>query len=98
MNRISTDALLERMKAGEAVRILDVRETDEFAEGHIPGALNIPLSILPVRMDELSKDGEWYIVCRSGARSAMACDFLEERGWKVANVEGGMLDWSGEVR
>ncbi|MDV2885486.1 rhodanese-like domain-containing protein [Alkalihalophilus pseudofirmus] len=80
-----------------SLNIIDVRGVDEVAEGKIPGALNIPLGLLEFRMHELDKTKEYLIVCRSGARSGRATQFLSERGYRVTNMVGGMITWNGEV-
>lgn len=74
--------------------IVDVRETDEYAAGHAPGAVHIPLGELPSRLDELPEvDDTLPIVCRSGGRSGQAVQWLAMQGFDVANVEGGMRAW-----
>ena len=79
------------------LNLIDVREADEFAEGHLPGAINLPLSDFLERYEELDKDKPYYIICRSGARSAQACAFLEEEGYDVTNVAGGTIAWLGDL-
>ncbi len=93
----TADEVLAKLKK-ETFPIIDVREEFEFASGHIPGAKNIPLGEISDRLDELDRDEEIVVVCRSGARSAAACDFLHEEGFKVFNMQGGMLGWTGEVK
>jgi rhodanese-related sulfurtransferase len=78
--------------------IIDVREVDEVAAGHIPGSVNIPLGLLEFRLHELDKTKEYIIVCRSGARSARATEFLESHGYKVTNMIGGMMSWEGNIQ
>lgn len=74
--------------------LIDVREHDEWAAGHAPNAIHIPLGELPVRLDEIPEtDGTLGIVCRMGGRSARAVAWLAQQGFDVANVEGGMLAW-----
>lgn len=85
------------LSEGNALDIIDVRETDEIAEGKIPGAVNIPLGLVEFRMNELDKSKEYIMVCRSGGRSGRAAQFLESQGYKVINMEGGMLSWEGKV-
>ncbi len=79
--------------------ILDVGEIEEYEEGHIPGAINIPLSELS--QDEIMnsdvKDKQIYIYCRSGNRSAQACEKLAFYGYTELVDFGGILDWSGEI-
>src|SRR5262245_42000489 len=84
-----------------AVALLDVREDDEWAAGHAPGALHIPLGELPARVEELAKlpeDQPVYVVCRSGGRSARAAAWLNSSGWEAVNVAGGMKSWHAEGR
>lgn len=74
--------------------LVDVREADEWAAGHAPNAIHIPLGELPSRLDELPEtDDPVAIVCRMGGRSARAVQWLVHQGYDVANVEGGMLEW-----
>lgn len=78
---------------GAAARIIDVREPDEWARGHIGHAEHIPLAQLPDRLDRL--EGETtYLVCHSGGRSGRACEYAAGRGYDVVNVAGGMIAWS----
>jgi rhodanese-related sulfurtransferase len=85
------------LKEGKKLSIIDVREDEEVALGKIPGARHIPLGQLAKRMNEIEKDMEHIIVCRSGGRSSTACQFLEAYGYRVMNMVGGMLEWTGEV-
>lgn len=80
-----------------ALSILDVRETDEFASGHIHGARNMPLSGIVKTYQELDKGTEYYVLCQSGGRSSRIAKFLGEQGYNVVNVMGGMSAWMGEV-
>jgi rhodanese-related sulfurtransferase len=74
--------------------IVDVREADEWAAGHAPNAVHIPLSDLPARLGELpDSDDTIPVVCRSGGRSGRAVQWLAQQGFDVANVEGGMRAW-----
>jgi rhodanese-related sulfurtransferase len=97
MKKICAKQLEEKLKAGEQLNIIDVREDEEVATGKIPGAKHIPLGQIPERLNELVKDKPYYIVCRSGGRSGQACAFLSAKGYDVTNVEGGMLAWEGET-
>jgi rhodanese-related sulfurtransferase len=81
----------------KTLNLIDVREADEFASGHLPGAINLPLSDFLERYGELDKDKSYHIICRSGARSAQACAFLEEEGYDVTNVAGGTIAWMGDL-
>ena len=81
----------------KTLNLIDVREADAFASGHLPGAINLPLSDFLERYGELDKDKSYHIICRSGARSAQACAFLEEEGYDVTNVAGGTIAWMGDL-
>ena len=74
----------------EQLSLVDVREVDEFEALHLEGAQNLPLSQLADIYDQLDKDLLHYVVCKSGMRSARACQFLAEQGYDVINVQGGM--------
>lgn len=94
MTAKEVETLLNEQKR---LSIIDVREVDEVAEGKISGAVNIPLGLVEFRMHELDKSKEYIMVCRSGARSGRATQFLEGRGFNVINMTGGMLSWEGKV-
>lgn len=82
----------------KSVVLIDVREPAEYAQGHIAGAILIPLGELEERFAEIPKDQEVVMICRSGRRSEAACQFLGEQGYtNAANMTGGMLAWSGDV-
>ena len=75
--------------------LLDVREEYEYQDGHIKGAVNLPLREILGKKDSLPKDKDIYVYCRSGHRSADAVNFLKSLGFeKVHNVEGGFIDIS----
>ncbi|MBN6187660.1 rhodanese-like domain-containing protein [Aneurinibacillus sp. BA2021] len=96
-DEITAHEVNEQLKQNKTPDIIDVREDDEYAAGHIPGAKHIPLGQLPARLHELDKDKEYIVVCRSGNRSGMASEWLTERGYRVRNMRGGMLDWPGST-
>ncbi len=76
--------------------LLDVREADEYAQGHAPGSTLIPLGQLAQRLKELApfKNKQVVLICRSGRRSKQATEMLEAAGFSAAaNIEGGMLAW-----
>jgi len=74
----------------EQLSLVDVREVEEFQTLHLEGAQNLPLSQLADIYDQLDKDLLYYVICKSGMRSARACQFLAEQGYDVINVQGGM--------
>ena len=90
---ITVKELKERLDKGEKINLIDVREPHEYAEDNLGGEL-IPLGELQYRLDELDglQDEEVVVQCRSGARSAMAQQILEENGFNnVRNLTGGIL-------
>ncbi len=91
IKEISVTELASALEAG--ARVIDVREIDEYTSGHVPGATHIALGTVPDHVDAFRGDGPTYIVCRSGARSMRACEFLAEQGVETVNVAGGTLDW-----
>ena len=93
----STD--VEASDIGKLVKnkefLLDVREEYEYQDGHIKGAVNLPLREILGKKDSLPKDKDIYVYCRSGHRSADAVNFLKSLGFeKVHNIEGGFIDIS----
>ena len=76
------------------VYLLDVREDDEWAAGHAPEAVHIPVGALPGRVAEIPADREIYVICRSGARSAYAAQALTGTGRITINVADGMTGWA----
>ena len=82
----------------EGALLLDVRGADEFAEGHIPGSVNIPLQLLPTKKglpEDL--DTPIFVYCRSGGRSRRAAAFLEKLDYSNVKNIGGIMDWTGEI-
>lgn len=73
--------------------ILDVREDHEWAEGHIEGAVHIPLGELQARVGELDPSAKTIVVCHMGGRSSRATAWLHAQGHAVTNLEGGMEAW-----
>lgn len=76
------------------VFLLDVREDDEWAAGHAPDAVHVPVGRLEKHSAEIPQDREVYVICRSGARSAYATEALAGAGWKTVNVADGMAGWA----
>jgi len=75
------------------VRLVDVREVDEYRNGHVPGAELIVLATVPDSVDTLRGDGPLYLICKSGARSRRAGEFLADHGVEAVNVAGGTTAW-----
>ncbi|RLQ90258.1 rhodanese-like domain-containing protein [Planomicrobium sp. Y74] len=95
MKRMTAQEVQEYIKNNKDVSIIDVRETEEVKAGKIPGAVNIPLGLIEFRMHDIEKSQEHIMVCRSGSRSGMATNFLENHGYNAINMDGGMMDWDG---
>lgn len=88
-------ALRER---GEPLTLLDVREPWEFDLARIPGTRNIPLQQIPGRLKELDAGSAIIVICKVGARSQVAANFLLDQGFeRVANLQGGINAWSREI-
>ncbi len=77
----------------QGAQLVDVRESDEYAEAHVPGAQLMPLAIVPGRLHELSSDSPVYVICGSGARSAKAAEVLNRAGLDARSVAGGTTAW-----
>ena len=97
MKQITAAEVQNMLESSKPLNLLDVREAEEVAGGKIPGAVNIPLGLIQFKMNELEKNKEYIIVCRSGGRSGMAAQVLESYGYNVTNMIGGMLSWAGEI-
>jgi rhodanese-related sulfurtransferase len=79
--------------------LLDVREPEEWAAGHPPGAHHVPMMEIPVRLDEIPTDGDVVVACRVGARSAHVVAYLLAGGREnVRNLEGGLVAWAAAGR
>jgi rhodanese-related sulfurtransferase/TusA-related sulfurtransferase len=95
---ITNEELQEKNEDGQDLVILDVREPAEYAFGHVPGAISIPLGELESRSNELNLDDEIFVICRTGNRSDVACQLLHEKGFtKLKNVLPGMTQWKGPI-
>lgn len=89
---VGVEQARELIERGE-VSVLDVRRASEFAEGRIPGAVNIAHTRLAAHLEQLPRDRTLLVNCRSGGRSGRACAFLQRDGRRVVNLAGGMLAW-----
>ena len=95
---ISPRELQRRLQAGEAVRVLDVREPWEIEIARLPGTIDIPLAEVPARLDELDRNGELVVMCKAGGRSRRAAEFLATHGFgRIANLTGGIDAWARDV-
>ena len=88
------DMPLSHWNGAEAGLLLDVRHPAELAMEHVAGAVNIPLDELRARLDELPRDREIHVICRSGQRAYYATRILLQNGFDARNISGGMLSHS----
>ena len=97
-----TSAQFEELIKSENVQLVDVRTAEEYMEGHIPGSLNINVKDtvnFPISVDEqLDRSCKIAVYCRSGRRSRTAADILSKKGFKVYNLDKGILNWMEEGR
>ena len=100
MKELDQEAWREQLAKDDNAVILDVRTEEEVEEGYIPNARNIDIYKGQEFIDEiekLAKDKNYYIYCRSGARSAQACTIMDQKGFKnTYNLVGGFSEWQGE--
>ena len=96
MREIDTDQLAGALNSGATV--VDVREPREYADGHVPGAVNIPMGRLTGRLKELDRSAPVYVVCATGNRSSAMADLLIAAGFDAYNVVGGTTAWTRSGR
>lgn len=95
---ISNDVLQEVLEENKDALVVDVREAAEYAFGHIPRAKSLPLGDLEQGVNDLPKEAEIYVVCRTGTRSDIVAQKLSALGFStVKNVVPGMSEWNGEI-
>lgn len=94
---MSVAELKARIDAGEVAEgtlmVLDVREVHEFQTGHVPGAINIPMALIPLRASELRRSSDIAVICEAGGRSSQSAAWLENNGYNAASVTGGTGYW-----
>lgn len=97
--QITQDEAKRIMDSNEDIVILDVREQDEFDEGHIPGAVLLPYTEIEDKAEEMipDKDKQLLVYCRSGRRSKIAAESLANLGYTNVKEFGGIIDWKYEV-
>ncbi len=95
INEIDAPQLLTLMdEEAESFLLVDVRSMNEMAYGMLPGAVAMPMHLVPVRMEELRKERKVVFYCQTGARSGQVCAFLQRQGIEhVYNLRGGIVDW-----
>jgi len=98
--QVSADALLQmQAKKDGSLLLLDVRTPEEFAAGHIPGAVNIPYDQVAAHLSAIPKDDEVVLYCGSGRRAGLAAEVLVAKGYtKLAHLQGDMQGWQSAGR
>lgn len=101
MENLATTAWKEAFRNSENAVILDVRTAEEFANGYIKDAILIDVQDpqnFTEKVSELDKTKDYYVYCRSGKRSLLACQVMQSMGFSnLTNLEGGILSWDEEV-
>ena len=99
IREVDVEALHAAMEQGALV--VDVRQPDEYVSGHVPGAVLVPLGEVPGNVRAFRTEppgGTVYVICRSGARSMRACEFVAQHDIDAVNVAGGTLAWVASGR
>ncbi len=96
--KVVTSATVTDLQAAlvRGERVVDVREKHEYERGHVPNAVHIPMSVVPLRIQDITSERKGepvWIICESGARSWQVSDYLTREGVSVINVEGGTAAW-----
>ena len=95
---IEVEELAKRLQGPDIPILLDVREPHELAICRFAGSLDIPMGMLPGRLDEIPGDRPVVVVCRSGVRSMRVTEYLRGRGRQdVSNLTGGVLAWASRI-
>ena len=98
MNAVEVDIeQLEKARAA-GTPVVDVRETDEYVAGHVPGVILLPISEIAERVDEVPAGGEVYIICHLGSRSLKVTQWLRQQGIDAYSVAGGTKAWADSGR
>jgi rhodanese-related sulfurtransferase len=91
---VSVHDLAAALAADPSTPLIDVREAHEYAAAHVASAVSMPMSIVPVRANEIPRDRSVYVICHSGGRSMQASMWLSAQGFDVVNVIGGTAEWA----
>ena len=95
VNEIDSESLHGRLAKDGDLLLVDIRTPAEVSQGAIPGAMELPMHLIPLRMSELPKDKDVVLYCRSGARSYQAFAYLLQQGHqRVLNLRGGIIAWA----
>lgn len=95
VKEIDAADLQARLAADEDVLLVDIRSDAEIAQGMLPNSDHMAMHLIPLRLQDLPKDKDIVLYCRSGARSYHACNFLNQQGVSnVLNLRGGIISWA----
>ena len=95
VNEITAEELKARLAKGDDLELLDIRSQAEVMQGVLPGSQHLPMHLIPLKLQDLPRDKDVVLYCRSGARSFHACAFLMQQGLRnVVNLRGGIIDWA----
>ncbi len=95
IKEIDADELKARLDAGDDIELLDIRSDAEIAQGILPNSQHVPMHLIPLRINDFSRDKDIVLYCRSGARSYHACSYLAQQGINnVINLRGGIIAWA----
>ena len=97
-NKVDINTGVEQFRSTEGAYLIDVRSTSEYAAGHIPGSINIPLGNIHYIVEDVPHiEAPLYIYCQSGARSGQATSMIREMGYKSVTNIGGISGYKGEI-
>ncbi|WML45716.1 rhodanese-like domain-containing protein [Neobacillus sp. PS3-40] len=94
---ITPEELEKKIEVGEKLELVDVREEYEVEQGMITGAKHIPMGEIPENLAYFDKNKEYIFICRSSRRSENVCHYMQDQGFMVRNMIGGMLEWKGKT-
>lgn len=99
LKNLNADDFQSAIESSSNKILIDVREKIEFKNGFIPNAINIPLSELKGRINDIPKNKEVFLYCQSGMRSRQAASILKKNGFaQLAQLQGGILSWRGKIK
>jgi rhodanese-related sulfurtransferase len=95
VSEIDATELKAKIDAGEAIELIDIRSEAEVVHGMLPDSEHLPMHLIPLKIQDLPKDKEVVLYCRSGARSYHACAYLAQQGVSnCLNLRGGIIAWA----
>ncbi len=94
-NKLSQADAKQQLDSEENIVLIDVRDKGEFAQGHIEGAINIPMSVISDEIENAvpNKDQKIFVNCLSGGRSKASCSLIEAKGYTNVHDIGGVMSW-----